>query len=365
MNDATDLVGKNNEATSKFTVTQPRLRVVTDLVAKESDGNNATLTWSAPTLAPEAIVDDIEQYESFIIDNIGNFTVVDADLTETYIIDGINIPSGSGPKAWQVWAPAELGINTETWQPYDGNKCLIAFSTITGAANDWLISPEVAGGTDFSFWAAIPTTEYGAEKFEVLYSTTNTNIESFQLLAQETKNTEAWQQYEYTLPDDAKYFAIRYISTDIFALLIDDITYSNTSGNIELEVLGYNIFKDGQKINDSYVTETTFEAPLSADKKDKYNVTVVYNEGESLFSNTACVGEVSIEDINNTDVKVYGQDNYIKIENVANRMVSVYSIDGRIVCNVKATDDNIMIPANLGVYIVKIDNAAVCKVLVR
>ncbi|MBO5957134.1 MAG: choice-of-anchor J domain-containing protein [Bacteroidales bacterium] len=365
MNDATDLVEKNNEATSKFTVTQPRLRVVTDLVAKKSDDNNATLTWSAPALAPEAIVDDIEQYESFIIDNIGNFTVVDADLTETYIIDGVNIPSGGEPKAWQVWAPAELGISTETWLPYDGNKCLIAFSTISGAANDWLISPEVAGGTDFSFWAAIPTTEYGAEKFEILYSTTNTDIESFQLLTQETKNTEAWQQYEYTLPNDAKYFAIRYISVDIFALLIDDITYSNVSGNVELEVLGYNIFKDGQKINDSYVTETTFETPLSADSDNKFNVTVVYNEGESLFSNTAYVGEVSIEDMNSNDVKVYGQDNYIRIENVANKMVSVYSIDGRVVCNMKAVDDNIMIPANLGVYIVKIDNAAVCKVLVR
>jgi hypothetical protein len=113
------------------------------------------------------------------------------------------------------------------------------------------------------------------------------------------------------------------------------------------------------------VTETTFETPLSADSDNKFNVTVVYNEGESLFSNTAYVGEVSIEDMNSNDVKVYGQDNYIRIENVANRMVSVYSIDGRVVCNMKAVDDNIMIPANLGVYIVKIDNAAVCKVLVR
>lgn len=365
MLDNADNVMENNEASSKITISQPHLRVVTDLEATEN-GGNVTLTWSEPTLTAGPIVDDMEDYESFIVENIGDYTIVDADNTETYGIEGAdNMPLANGPKAWQVWAPTELGITTDTWQAHESEKCLIAFSTVTGAANDWLISPEVMGGTEFSFWAAIPTNMYGAETFEVLYSTTNTDINSFQLLSQETKNNTEWQEYVYALPNDAKYFAIRYTSVDIFALLIDDISYTDPNGSIELSIEGYNIYCDGQKINDNSVTETSYNHQISLNKESSYNVTVVYNEGESLFSNTVYVGTDGIVDINDLGVYVYGQKDYIKIENVSGRMLSVYTTDGKIVCNMKATDSNILIPANLGAYIVRIDNIATYKVIVR
>ena len=369
MTGATDEVPANNEFTAEMTITQPYLRVVTDLESSET-GYVATLTWSEPILAAEPIVDDMESYESWIVDNIGDYTIVDVDNTETYGITGYeNQPLANGPKAWQVWTPAELGITTESWLAYEGEKCLVAFSTITGQADDWLISPEVKGGTEFSFWASIPTNEYGAEQFEVLYSTTDTNTESFQLIAQETKNTVNWQQYTYTLPEDAKYFAIRYISTDIFALLIDNISYvdpSNSSNTSDLTILGYNIYCDGQKVNDAVITETTYNYELpEACISYSLNVTVVYNEGESLFSNTVTAGSLGIEDINSLGINIYGQDSYIKIENVAGRIVNVYTIDGKVVYRAKAVDSNILIPANLGVYIVNIDNQASCKVLVR
>lgn len=367
MTGATDEVEANNKATAKIMVVQPRLRVVTDLDGKCED-REVTLTWSAPVLSAEASVDDMEDYESFIIDKIGYYTIVDADNTETYGVNGVNVPVPNGPKAWQVWAPAELGLTATEWLAHSGDKCLVAFSTVSGAANDWLISPEVVGGTELSFYAAIPTNQYGAESFEILYSISDTNISSFQLLEKETKGTLEWEEFVYTLPNDAKYFAIRYTSTDIFALLIDDISFVDASSSSDLTILGYNVYGNaGNKLNNEVVTETTFVAPIvMADGDSHYNVTVVYNEGESLYSNTFVYdGGVGIEDINGLGVNVYGQDDFIKIENVAGRVVRVFTIDGRVICNIKSTDDNILIPAEVGAYIVNIDNIASCKVVVR
>ena len=345
------------------------MRVVTDLEGTVNE-NVVTLTWSGLTTGPEPTVDDMESYESFIIDNIGEYTVVDVDNAETYGIEGTyEYPFLYEPKAWQVWAPAEFDITAEAWAPYKGDKCLIAFSTATGAANDWLISPEVMGGTELSFWVSIPTKQYGAEKFEVLYSSTDTEIESFTLISQETKATEGWEQYKYTLPEDAKYFAIRYISTDIFALLIDNLSYVDPSAEISnLTILGYNIYCNGQKVNNDVVTETTYNYEFDADQTTlSFNVTVVYSEGESTFSNTVTIttDNVGIDDINSLGINIYGQNNYIKIENVAGRMVNVYTIDGKAIYKAQSVDSNILIPANLGVYIVNIDNKASCKVFVR
>ncbi|MBQ8760195.1 MAG: choice-of-anchor J domain-containing protein [Bacteroidales bacterium] len=358
-----DEVMSNNEATATIKIAQPRLNVVTDLSAKEEDGT-VTLSWSAPEPTPE-MTDDMEEYESFIIDNIGDYTVVDVDNTENYVITGYPFPMQAGPKAWQVWAPAEIDIAEETWQAYEGSQCLVAFSTISGAADDWLISPEILGGTELSFWAAMPTAQYGSEKFEVLYSTTNTNTSSFQLLSQESKSTTEWELFSYSLPTNAKYFAIRYTSVNIYALLIDDISYTRSDSSTDLVVEGYNVYCNGNKINESIVAGTDFSYEVEDADSYSYNVTVIYNEGESLFSNTATVGDDGIIDMNTSDIKIYGQDKYIKIENVAGRNVNVYALDGRLVYKMKSVDSSVSIPARSGVYIVEVDRSVVRKVVVR
>lgn len=367
MTGATDEVEANNEATAKLNVKQPELPVVIDLTGEGE--STVTLTWSAPIVAAEAIVDDMEKYESFIIDNIGDYINVDGDQAETYLINGSDFPQQGGTKAWQVWAPSEASITADLWQPYSGSKCLVAWSTVTGSgpADDWLISPEIVGGTEMSFYAGVPTTQYGPETFEVLYSTTGTDISTFQLLEQSSKATEGWEQFTYSIPAGAKHFAIRYTSTDVFALLIDDLSYvpaARAARAEDLEILGYNVYANGEKLNDELVTETTYSQGLDCIEYN-FNVTVVYNEGESLFSNTFVITGVGIEDLNSIGVNVYGQDDFIKIENVAGRMVRVFTVDGRVVYNAKATDNDILIPANLGVYIVNIDNTASCKVFVR
>ncbi len=360
---ATDEVAANNEATAKMMVSQPYLRVVTDLAGTENEGT-VTLTWSEPTLSPDPVVDNMEAYESFAIDGIGKYTIVDDDEKETYGIDGADFELANGPKAWQVWAPNEIGVTAATWAPYEGEKCLVAFSTVEGAASDWLISPEIIGGTELSFWAAIPTDQYGAETFEILYSTTDNNIESFELYTQEAKGVIGWQQYSYILPNNAKYFAIRYTSVDIFALLIDNLSYVDASTTVDLVLTGYNVYCNGEKVNETALSETTFDYVTKQGEEMAFNVTVLYDEGESLKSNTLN-WVAGLDDVKSIGAKVYGQAKSIKVENVAGRMVSVYTTDGKLVGSVKATDSDVVIPVDRGVYVVKVDNSAVNKVQVR
>ena len=83
-------------------------------------------------------------------------------------------------------------------------------------------------------------------------------------------------------PEGAKHFAIRCISRDQYILYIDDVTYRPAKSGLEL--VGYNVYRNGQLLNTTPLTATTYtdNAPAGT---HTYTVTVVYNEGESIHSN--------------------------------------------------------------------------------
>ena len=53
----------------------------------------------------------------------------------------------------------------------------------------------------------------------------------------------------------------------------------------QLTLIGYNIYRDGVKVNDTPVTDTKFTDKVGG--AHLYNVTAVYDKGEARFSNTA------------------------------------------------------------------------------
>ena len=69
-----------------------------------------------------------------------------------------------------------------------------------------------------------------------------------------------------------------------FALLVDDLSYVRSMGAGKPVVSGYNIFRNGEKIGNTTAAATSYTD--SSDKGGKYNVTVVYDNGESMMSNT-------------------------------------------------------------------------------
>jgi len=132
------------------------------------------------------------------------------------------------------------------------------------------------------------------------------------------------------------------------------------------EFLGFNVYRDGDKINTSLVTEMSYVDPdLMPNGQYCYQVTAVYSVcGESDFSNEACdafwdaIPELSLNDISifpnpSTGLVHISIDNYYKAIDV-----SVYNILGELVKEMKTLETdhlNIDLSNNeRGVYFIKI-----------
>lgn len=289
----TDETPGDNGGSFLVNVIQPELPVVSDLAAASSD-EGVVLTWTAPSLAPDAYTDNFDDYESFSYADIGDYTLVDLDGLVPCGIQGVTFPNMGTPMAFQVWEPLAPGVDVDAdiWAPHSGAKCLVAWtalSTVEDPYNDdWLISPELfCDGTtaqQVSFFAKRPVANYGPESFEVLWSDGSADTADFELLASETVATAGWLEFRYALPVEARRFAIRYTSRNRFALLFDDLTYTRPSAAAGLAVESFGVYRDGTKI--ATVTDPAY-TDTAASAGARYNVTVNYNRGESQMSNTA------------------------------------------------------------------------------
>ena len=148
--------------------------------------------------------DDIESYKPLIIKNIGAWKLYDGDGQKTYTAEDMDeYDNKRAPMAFQVWNPSYLGVSNKGWKSHSGDQYLISFAssgimpgdeepTVDPKNDDWLISPEIVGGSVLSFWSKEATNQYGAEEFEILTSSTNDNIESFTLLESDEVSSLEW-----------------------------------------------------------------------------------------------------------------------------------------------------------------------------
>ena len=346
----------------------PPYPVISDLEGSAVD-YTTTLTWSQPSnILYNPVSDSFESYKLFAIDNIGNWTLTDLDKQRTISPRyGVTFTDAFSPKAWQVIDPQRINLYGTDVAPHSGYMCLFSMQsdgsllngTTTDVCNDdWLISPEIVGGSELKFWAMQPTMNYGGnEKFEVLYSTTDTDTNNFILIEEvELHNMATWNEYIYTLPKDAKHFAIRH-TLSFFGLWLDDITYQPSDSFEEMNIDCYNIYRDGEQIGTSDINSY----------KDKgleigtyqYAVTTNFADyGESALSNTIDV-EVkysSVANINSGKHIVYSANGHIVIADANGESVAVYTSDGKTVARSIAVD-NISISVEPGIYIVTIDSS--------
>ena len=122
-----------------------------------------------------------------------------------------------------------------------------------------------------------------------------------------------WKEYKFTLPEDAKYFAIRYRgNTDSgFFVMLDDIRYVPAAESPVLE--GYDIYRDGAIIAENVKAPGSYTDAFKTDGRNTYyNIKpVVRRNGaltRGLISNTAYVGQsgiTEIEDTPDTEAKYY------------------------------------------------------------
>ncbi len=159
----------------------------------------------------------------------------------------------------------------------------------------------------------------------------------------------AWSKIEAELPEGSKYFAIRCISYQTLAWLIDDISY--TYGTPSYTVVGYNVYRDGVKLNDAVVTENVYVDVISETRNHSYNVTAVYAEGESRLSNTYDTTTTGVDGMLSGDVLIRTGKGVIIVNGASD--IAVYSIDGK---THGVGHGNATITVKPGFYVVKADD---------
>lgn len=313
----------------------------------ETDGS-INVEWTAPDLTVgemQPVTDDVEDYTPFSTglagsqvydDYMGAWTSIDNDGVVPFTItsggQAIEYPNSGRPVGFMAIDSSFFGL--EEWNAHSGNMMFASFASQYAPNDDWLISEMLPGTAQtVSFWARSLTTMYGAESFQILYSTTDTKLSSFTRVTTVNNVPEAWTQYSYELPAGARYFAIRCVSDNTFAFFVDDITYTPAHPADGLVLNGYNIYRDGALITPSPVAATSFVDTEAGIGEHSYALTAVYNRGESAMSPAASIITTGIESIF-----------------TEGRTQNVYSVDGLLILRDATIGQVKMLPR--GIYII-------------
>lgn len=356
----------SDNTTQKVTINikEPELPTVNDLAASHSNGRIG-LTWTRPANTSRVITEDFESYQRWSIGpDFGEWTTVDGDGARTIGVNGVTWPNCGAPAAYIVFDPVELGISSiERFKAHSGNQYLASWGAYdeenddVGTSDDWLISPELDGQAQtVSFWAKAGSTTYSPEMFEILYSTSDREVRNFVSLSTHEVEGDTWYNFMADLPQNTRFFAIRCISTGMMALFVDDVTYHQ--GDMEIE--GYNVYRNGEKIGTASADATSYTD--DGTDGDIYTITVVYDEGESPFSNEAGI-TLGVEEATQGKLSIKSGRGVIVVNNAGGRDVSVLATDGRLVAEADGVNNKVFSVAR-GTYLVHVGGQTV-HVVVR
>ncbi len=297
------------------------------------------------------------------IDNDGGIPYVDDYTGES--------PTGGQPLAAIVINPEEYSSVTYADNPpYDGDQYLTFMSNFRGGApDDYFISPKLGFSRDFVFrfyCKADPDSGNGdddfwgdrwnTEKFRVGYSTTGKKITDFIWTSSDplsvTTEADEWVKKEFSIPAEAKYVCINYMTPDSgFWFMVDDlfIGIPETADNAPAKIakassdnfMYYEVYIDNKKVAET--TANSYTATGLTDGLHSAKVVSVYAEGASRGISTTFA------------VNCSSAINTIAADAAANSNATFYSISG-----VKV-DNNHLTP---GLYI-KVVNGKASRVAIK
>lgn len=361
----------NNKAEDSFDVVKGTTPVVTDLHAGQITGEEVELLWT-PISGAGQIVDSFEDLTPMVLDGesemLGQFRRFDGDGKGVYGPQNDNyskLPTAFKAQSYVVWSQEQmeqvLGKNS-SFSAKSGDKFLIAFCPSDGsAADDWLISPEIMGGSDVSFAIKPLTYQYGAETIELMYSTKTDSPSDFVALdtikvgqGGTAGSAPTFEEITRTLPENARYFAIHYVSKDIFGIIVDDVAYAPVGTDVE--VTGYNVYRDGVMIPN----EVSGNAGSYSDKTVKSETNYTYrispnlsNGDEGALSNTLDLRTTGIKSINAGSRAVYVLDGMLCIDGYEGEGLRVVAAGGLTVATAVPAAAHEAFRLPMGVYVVK------------
>ena len=330
-----DLDETDNTAETIITIKQSSAAGPENVTAQvEEDGKTVDVAWSAPSTSTEEATEDFEDQSTFAPFSLGGitaenhngafgeWTLYDGNGITVYGFQNVSFENSGSPSAWAVFNPAEAGGSFATnYSAHSGEQFLWSFCPAdengTPATDHWLISPSLPGTAQtIKFYAkqisSINSSDqnfYGFETFEVLASSTDNKPESFTKVADYQISSADWTEFTADLPAGTTYFAIRHNSTDIFGLLLDDITYTRGGGEIDR----YNIYVDGELVDST--DGTTINIEIDESGEHTVSVTAVYTNGTES-------APVSADPVTTTAIDKVTVDG---------KPVDIYSIDGKLI----------------------------------
>lgn len=333
------------EETATITIPLELLKVQpSNLTATIENNASARLDWTLHT----DYTDQIEKYEDFERQEIGDYILKDLDGLQTHTYTNFSWPNAGVPMSFMVFNPFST-TPPVSMDAHSGRRFLTGFAGPYGTNNDWLIIP--AGSGEFSFMAA-SLVGSDPEKIKVLYSTSGTEVSDFTAFESVISVPQAWTEYSFEAPENTKYVAINYVSTDTYILKIDNLTYQKPFNH----ELSYNIYLDGELIAEN-VSERTFMLNDLSNGSHIAEVEAVYETGVSEKTEVE-INILDVEDHNLADFLLYPNPTtglfYLEMESSAT--VNIIDMNGRLIHSTQKAPGTSMLNYNLasGTYIVQI-----------
>ncbi|MCM1503947.1 MAG: choice-of-anchor J domain-containing protein [Muribaculum sp.] len=323
------------------------------------------LTWGEPDLTGNNTETKIEDFESGVAGDheFAGWTFVDVDQSPIGGFQNMEIP-GAELESLVSFFVFDATNFADTFAAHSGTKYLAAmFRYDDGQTDDWAISPALTGDAQtVSFYAKSYSADY-PEKIEVYYSTGSLVPADFvQVEGVGGTVPGDWTLYTAALPAGAKYFAIRSCATSSWMLMLDDVTYETGMDFSKLSVVGYNVYRNGVKLNDEPVEEPEFLDATATAQNNEYAVTAVYAEGESKASEKLLISTTGLDQVV-AGVEIVAEVGQIIVTGAEGLEVSVVAVDGKVVY-AAAGQAKTVVNVAAGVYVVKAGDK-VAKVLVK
>lgn len=378
----------DNEAENNLTnkaIVARNLLVLPEPLDVTYSPDTKVMSWTAPdlsTAAPAPYLDDFEDYGDFegvleFATEAGDWVFVDLDKkpiggiisASTYeFIEFPGIPTHS-TQSW--WVQSRMFEDFDNgYMGYSGVQYLANMYVVNDAFNaaehqdDWAISPLLCGRQQLiSLWAK-SYDRYTPEKLEFYYSDGPAEPDDFTLITTVNAVPGDWTNYVFAVPEGARRFAIRgcsyaYMGTN--QCFIDDVTFVPAEGEPqELELIGYNLYKDNEKVNDEPQKAVNFA--VDADPEEHvYAVSAVYDKGESR---AIAIGEENgVENVNTSNITISAGNGQITISGLVDQSYSVTNTIG-IVVAADTASGSVSIPVTPGIYLVTV-NFTTTKVVVK
>ncbi len=362
-----DNADNNSSELIDFAPASTQLPTPTGVAVKDNAAGGKQISWQAPeTGKGRSVKNDLEDLRAFTLDNFDGWTTFDGDKELTIgfqtTTNGNDWPNRGAQMAWEVWNPAMAGTE-DALLPFSGKNALVSFSAsgfypgayrAPGQNDDWLISPEILGGSRLAFKGlSLFSSTHGESDLEVLYSTASRDTADFkhlETISLGSKADDEWEDCSVELPADAKYVALRNVGTN-YGIMLDDLEYTLAETP---QLQGYNVYRDNSQLNNAPQKETSYtdaKAPASA----TFGVSAVYDLGESDLV-VVDGGTSGIADIT-AGITISLVDGGVKIQGAAGKTINVSTIGGMQVAKVAKAADSEIVKLASGVYVVSVGDA--------